>query len=116
MFSNILQYLTVPLFAQDSGMANMMIWVFPAILIIMWFLVIRPQQKEQEKRRKMVDSLEKHMKVYTVGGLVGIIYSIDKERGRIVLKVDDSNNMKIEFLLDAIVAPIVGEIKSDDKK
>jgi preprotein translocase subunit YajC len=82
----------------------------------MWFLVIRPQQKEQEKRRKLIDSLEKHAKVYTVGGLVGIIYSIDKERGRVVLKVDDSNNTKIEFLLDAIVAPIVDETKTDAKK
>ena len=94
----------------------MMIWIIPAVLIMMWFLMIRPQQKEQERRRKLVDSFEKHMKVYTVGGLIGTIHSIDREKNRVVLKVDDNNNTKIELLLDAIAAPVAEETKTEEKK
>lgn len=108
------------LFAQggaggDNGY-GMMIWIIPAVLIMMWFLMIRPQQKEQERRRKLVDSFEKHMKVYTVGGLIGTIHSIDREKNRVVLKVDDNNNTKIELLLDAIAAPVAEETKTEEKK
>ena len=108
--------LFTPLFAQEAppgggggggaGGLDMLMLMLPMLLIMYWFFMLRPQQKQEEKHRKMMDSLDRNDKVYTVGGMVGTIHSIDKEKNEVVLKVDDSNGTKIRFLLSAIAAPI----------
>ncbi len=92
----------------DGGLGLMLYFLIPALLVL-WLVLVRPGKREQERRQKMQDMFEKHVKVYTVGGLVGTIHSVDKEKGRIVLKVDDGNNTKIEFLLDAIAGLLTEE-------
>ena len=99
---------TSPLFAQGDGGAFMQIFLLVApILFIFWFFLIRPQQREDDRRRKMLESLKKNDKVYTVGGIIGIVHNVDHEKKEIVLKLDDSNNTKVKFLLHAIAAIVV---------
>ena len=76
--------------------------MLPAILVLMWFLLVSPQKRQEERLRKMLHSLEKNDRVMTVGGLIGIVHMIDREQNEIVLKVDDSNNTKIRFHLTAV--------------
>jgi len=76
--------------------------MLPAILIIMWLLMVNPSKKHEERLRKMLNALEKNDKVMTVGGVIGTVHSIDKEQNEIVLKVDDANNTRIRFHLTAI--------------
>ena len=94
------------LFAEgqpDGGDASLWFWVMiPAVLFIMWFLMVSPQKKQEERLRKMLNALEKNDKVMTVGGLIGTVHAIDKEQNEIVLKVDDANNTKIRFHLTAV--------------
>lgn len=106
MFSE--KILTAFLFAQGGSetLFTMFLWMGP-ILILMWFLMIRPQQREEDRRRKMVDSLKKGDKVYTVGGIIGTVYAVDREKKEITLSVDD--NAKVKFLISAVAA-----ILSDD--
>ena len=84
----------------DSGMFFLLL--LPAVLVILWLFMVNPQKKQEERLRKMLDSLEKNDKVMTVGGLIGTVHSIDKEQNEIVLKVDDTNNVKIRFHLTAV--------------
>ena len=101
----------LPLFAQaDNAMMNMLLLMGP-VLIFFWFFLIRPQQKQEDKRRKMLESLKKGDKVYTVGGIIGTIYTVDLEKKEIVLKLDD--NVKVKFLLNAIGAV---EEQNEEKK
>ena len=91
--------------AQPGGEPGMFPWflvMIPAVLLIMWFLMVSPQKKQEERLRNMLNSLEKNDKVMTVGGLIGTIHAIDKEQNEIVLKVDDANNTKIRFHLTAV--------------
>lgn len=89
------------------GGGGMEFWfILPVMLFLMWFLVIRPPQKQQQRMQQMLSSLQVHDRVYTVGGLVGTIHHIDHNKSRIVLKVDDTANVKIEFLLSAIAGPL----------
>ena len=93
------------LFAQgDAGGDNMMLFflMFPLFIILLWFLFVNPQKKQEERLRKMLNALEKNDKVMTVGGLIGTVHAIDKEQNEIVLKVDDANNIKIRFHLTAV--------------
>jgi preprotein translocase subunit YajC len=80
-------------------------WIFfllPLFLVFYWFFMLRPQQKREDKHRKMIESLDKNVKVMTVGGIIGTVFSVDKEQQEIVLKVDDANNVRIRFAISAI--------------
>ena len=44
-----------------------------AIFLIFYFLLIRPQQRQQRDHRKMLDSIEKGDRVVSTGGLHGLV-------------------------------------------
>ncbi len=76
---------------------------FVFLIAIMYFVIIRPQQKEAKSRKEMIESLQKGDKVVTAGGLIVEIkkveekiltVSIDKEN--IAKLVKDSVSRKFE--------------------
>jgi len=66
----------------------------PLILIfaIMWFLLIRPQQKKVKEHQAMVAALRRGDQVVTQGGLIGK-----------VSKVKDDNEIEVELTSDVKV-------------
>lgn len=69
-----------------------------AIFLIFYFLIIRPQQKQQREHAKMLEALKKGDRVLTSGGLYGVINGF---RGDAVeLKVSD--NVKLLVVRTAI--------------
>ena len=58
---------------------------FGIMIGMMYFLLIRPQKKQQEKVQNMLDSLEVGDSVVTIGGLHGVIDEIDTVAGTVVL-------------------------------
>jgi preprotein translocase subunit YajC len=86
--------------------------LFSPILLIFLWLMMRPQQRQEEKQRKMIDSLEKNDRVMTVGGIIGAVHLVDKEHNEIVLKVDDGNGTKIRFVLSAVLNVLPKEDRS----
>ncbi|PMC39745.1 preprotein translocase subunit YajC [Bacillus sp. UMB0899] len=70
--------------------------VLPLVLMfaIFYFLLIRPQQKQQKAVREMQNSLAKGDKIVTIGGLHGILDSIDENK--IVLKVGDGTRLTFD--------------------
>ncbi|MBZ5749368.1 MULTISPECIES: preprotein translocase subunit YajC [Metabacillus] len=75
---------------------DMLTTVLPLVLMfaIFYFLLIRPQQKQQKAVREMQNSLEKGSKIVTIGGLHGILDSIDEDK--IVVKVGDGTRMTFD--------------------
>lgn len=63
------------------GMIPMLAITFGA----MYFLLIRPQKKQQEQVRNMLDSLEEGDSVVTIGGLHGVVDEINDVNNTIVL-------------------------------
>ncbi len=51
-----------------------------AFIAIFWFLLIRPQRKEQQKHREMIKALTKGDEVITNGGIVGKIMKAEERR------------------------------------
>jgi len=73
---------------------------FGLIFVIMYFLIIRPQNKKQKETQKMIEAVKKGDKVVTIGGVHGVVSSV--KEGVVVVKVDD--DCKIEFSKSAIAA------------
>lgn len=82
-----------------GGSPNSFLSLLPylGIPLIFYFVMFRPQQQQERKRRQAIDALKKNDKVLTAGGIFGTVVSIDNERGRIVLRVDDERSVKLAF-------------------
>jgi preprotein translocase subunit YajC len=64
--------------AQIGGGSDMLISLLPFVLIfvIMYFLILRPQQKRVKQHQEMVSALRRGDTVVTTGGLVGKISKV----------------------------------------
>src|ERR671915_36164 len=49
------------------------------LLLLMWFLLIRPQRKRQVEQQRMIESLRVGQEVVTAGGLYGTVNEVDLE-------------------------------------
>ncbi len=65
----------------------------PLILmfVLFYFLLIRPQQKRQKSVQQMQSNLSKGDKIVTIGGLHGVIDSIDESK--VVIKCGDGSRL-----------------------
>lgn len=64
--------------AQNAGGSSMSFLIMMiAIFAIMWFFMIRPQQKKQKEIRKFQNSLQEGTNVVTGGGIYGTVKRID---------------------------------------
>lgn len=98
-----------------SGPAGLiqMIVPFALVILIFYFLIIRPQNKKQKETQKMLESMKKGDKIVTIGGIHGIIQSVDDNT--VIVKVDE--NTKIKFLRSAIsTVNAKAEEKKSDKE
>jgi preprotein translocase subunit YajC len=54
-----------------------------AILILMWFLLIRPQRRRQVESQRLLDSLSVGQEIVTAGGLYGTITELEDDEARV---------------------------------
>lgn len=69
--------------------------ILPFLLVgvMFYFMIIRPQQKQQKERKAMLDSLKKGDKVVTVGGIFGELTALKEDY--VTLKVADKVEIKL---------------------
>ena len=83
--------------------------VMVGILLVM-ILLSGGKRGERKKREAMLSAVRKHDKVQTIGGVIGSIVEVKPDH--VVLKVDESANIRITFARSAIQQVI----SSSDKK
>ena len=59
----------------------------------MYFVIIRPQQKEAKTRQEMIMALKKGDRVITAGGLIVVVYKVEEQF--LSVKINDENIVKI---------------------
>lgn len=84
---------------------------FVLIIAVFYFLIIRPQQKRQKERQKLLDSVQKGDKIITAGGVHGVVEGIEDKT--LLVKIADNVKVKMER---SSVATIIGVTESLDKK
>ena len=77
--------------------------------VFMYFMVIRPQRRQEKARREMLSKIQKNDHVITSSGLHGIVSSVNGEE--VVLKVDESKDVKMRFSRSAIAQVMAEEPK-----
>jgi preprotein translocase subunit YajC len=88
--------------APAPGATDMLVQFAPFILIfvVMWFLLIRPQQKKAKEHRAMVAALKRGDRVVTNGGIYGQVSHVADDH----LMVEIADGVKIKVVRDAIAA------------
>ena len=74
------------------------------MIVIFYFLLIRPSQKKEKDRKKMIESIQKGDKVLTVGGVYGVVVSVKPDEHIVVLKIGEGT--KAEFAKSSIQAKV----------
>ena len=75
-----------------------------AMIVILYLLLMRPQQKRQKEHKMMLSTMRKGDKVVTNSGMFGTIVGINDTENKVVLKV--AENVKIEFLKSSIAGRV----------
>ena len=91
----------IALMASDPAAGGSMgatLITFVLIILIFYFLIIRPQKKRDKEAKAMIDAMKKGDKVVTIGGIHGTIVAVREQT--VVVTVDDS--ARIEFSKSAI--------------
>ena len=99
--------LITPAFAQSGGFAEGGLGLMPIILVmvIFYFLLIRPQQKRAKQHKEMLAALKRGDKIVTNGGLTGTI----------IKAVDDSETIEVEIAKDIkvnVVRTMIADVRS----
>jgi preprotein translocase subunit YajC len=95
--------LTTPAFAQSAGgIAEGGFGLLPIIfvMVIFYFLLIRPQQKRAKQHKLMLAVIRRGDKIVTSGGLMGTVVKV----------IDDNDTVEVEIAKDVKVSVVRGMI------
>tara|TARA_Y100001968_G_C18923090_1_gene510686 strand:- start:200 stop:547 length:348 start_codon:yes stop_codon:yes gene_type:complete len=68
------------------------------IILVMYFLLIRPANKQRQEHQKLLNALKKDDKVVTNGGICGKVVSVDNN----VATLEIADKVKVRILKDRI--------------
>ena len=75
-----------------QGATGSFFWLI-VLLLFMYFMLVRPQQKQRKLRQEMLDNLKVGDKIVTVGGLYGKIVKLYDE----TMKLEIADNFRVKM-------------------
>ncbi|HUM11716.1 MAG TPA: preprotein translocase subunit YajC [Myxococcaceae bacterium] len=104
------------LLAQTAGGSPSSLFIFIAgMFAIMYFLMIRPQQKQLKEHKALLANLKKGDRVVTQGGIIGRIFQVDDRE----VQLEVATNVKLRVLktsVQTILKDPAESAKSDEAK
>ena len=85
-------------------------WPILLMVVIFYFLLWRPQKKQQKERASLLGSVKKGQKIVTIGGIYGEIVELDDEK----VKVQVSEKVELTFARTA-VANVLSKKNKEEK-
>ena len=93
-----------PAAAPQSGGMGMMVPML-LILAIFYFMMIRPQQRKEKERQKMIEELRAGAKIVFAGGLIGVIQEATEK----TFKVEIAPGVAVEVARASVTAVVPPE-------
>jgi preprotein translocase subunit YajC len=91
--------------ATDTPSTLMSFLPFILIMVIIYFLMMRPQIKKQKEKQKMLEELKKGDNVITRGGIKGKIMGFADENKTVIVKVDDNVKLNVDKAAIELIVP-----------
>lgn len=82
-----------------------------AIFALMYFLLIRPQQKRQKQHQQLINNLAVNDTIVTAGGIYGKIVKI--KESTLIIRIAD--NVRVEILKNGI-SQVLSHSESEQKE
>lgn len=80
-----------------------------AMGLLAYFLFIVPQRTKDKKFQELINGLKENDRIVTTGGLHGVVTGVQRDQGKLTLRVDESNGTKIKVSLWAIDSVLTDE-------
>ncbi|MEE1062016.1 MAG: preprotein translocase subunit YajC [Ruminococcus sp.] len=81
---------------QNSGSMFVMLAVYGAIFVALYFFLIRPSSKKKKEEAQMRNNLEIGDEITTIGGIMGRVVAIKDEEDAIIIETG-SDRVKMKF-------------------
>jgi preprotein translocase subunit YajC len=88
----MLAFLAAPREGGNSSMIFLLQML--AIGVIFYFLLIRPQRKEQQRHRTMIEQLKKGDEIVTNGGIIGTV--VHTQDDRLTIKTGENTRIVVQ--------------------
>ena len=98
---------------MDSFFSSMAI-PLAITMVLMYLLLMRPEQKKRKEMEKLLSGIKKNDKVVTIGGIVGVVLVANPGSRFVTLRIDDGTGTKIKILRSAISQ--VGAVDEGDSE
>ena len=85
--------------SSGMGMVGAIVWMV-VLFGIMYFLMLRPQKKEQKRLQAMLNDMEVGDSIVTTGGFYGVV--IDMTEEDVIVEFGNNNNCRIPMRKQAI--------------
>jgi preprotein translocase subunit YajC len=86
------------------------------IMVLFYFLILRPQKSKDQQFRSMVDNLKEKDRVVTIGGIHGVVTGVQRDAGIVTLRIDESTGTKIRVGTSAIAKIVTDEESTEAAK
>ena len=85
----------------EAGAGSALIGFLPIVLIVLvfWFMIIRPQKKQQDQRRAMIEAIKRGDRIVTSGGLFATVRDVKADR---VVATINAEGVKVEISKQSI--------------
>ena len=90
-------------YAQSAaGGGSLLDMIFPLVMVfaIMYFMILRPQQKRQKEHKAMLEAVRRGDTVVTQGGLIGRVAKVGEDE----LEVDLGKDMRVSVVKSMIIS------------
>ena len=83
----------MPEFSPEINQFIQASWPIALMGVIFYFMLYRPQKKEQKKRSNMLDGLKKEDRIVTIGGVYGTITALTEKT--IIIRIAEKVEVKL---------------------
>jgi len=94
---------TAPAAGKGEESTPFTIWPLLAVIMVLFYImVIRPQKNKERDFKSLVANLKKNDRVVTIGGIHGVVISVQRDADRVTLRIDESTGTTIRIGTGAV--------------
>jgi len=99
-YLNLLAFSAPNAGAEGGGGGSLlgMLPMFVMLFLVFWFMIIRPQKKQQDQRKAMLEAIKRGDRIVTAGGLFATVKDVKQDR--VVATI--AEGIKVEISKSAI--------------